>query len=132
MSRRDLDPYMDEIADCVHRALELPEEQCPVNLRGNNNTQYTVLGQFLSAALGSICREARIAPSLACTIQDVRDLVAYHLDGGSELPSLAKGWRAEVVGQTFEDLLDGSLVVRVGKPRAEEPLEFQRPPDQTN
>lgn len=132
MSRRDLDPFMDEIADCVRRALELPEEQCPVNQRGNNNTQYTVLGQFLSAALGSICREARIAPSLACTIQDVRDLVGYHLDGGSEPPSLAKGWRAEVIGQTFEDLLDGSLVVRVGKPRAEEPLEFQRPPDQTD
>src|SRR5690606_32887773 len=126
MSRRDLDPFLDEIADCVRRALDLPDDQCPVNLRGTNNSQYVVLGQLLSAALGSICREASIAPSLACTMQDVRDLVAYHLDGGNDPPALARGWRAEVVGRTFEDLLDGSLVVRVGNPKAEEPLAFQR------
>lgn len=130
MNRRDLDPYIDELADCVHRAIELPEADCPTNHRGTANSQYTVLGQFLSAALGSICREARIAPSLACTIQDVRDLVAYHLDKSGELPPLAKGWRAEVIGQTIEDLLDGSLVVKIGDPRAEEPLAFERHSDQ--
>ncbi|RCS56021.1 ribonuclease D [Bremerella cremea] len=129
MNRRDLDPYIQDLADCVRTALELPDDQCPVNQRGNANSQYTVLGQFLTAALGSICREARIAPSLACTVQDVRDLVAYHLDGSGEVPPLAKGWRAEVIGQTIEDLLDGSLVVRIGDPRADEPLAFQRLPD---
>ncbi|PQO34164.1 ribonuclease D [Bremerella cremea] len=126
MNRRDLDPYIQDLADCVREALELPDDECPVNQRGNANSQYTVVGQFLTAALGSICREARIAPSLACTVQDVRDLVAYHLDGAGDLPPLAKGWRAEVIGQTIEDLLDGSLVVRIGDPRADEPLAFQR------
>jgi len=131
MNRRELDPYLDEISDCVHRALELPDENCPKNLRGNNNLQYTVIGQFLSAALGSICREVKVAPSLACTMQDVRDLVAYHLDGGDQPPSLAKGWRAEVIGRTIEELLDGTLTVKIGNPRADEPLEFQRIANQT-
>ncbi|MEW4451382.1 HRDC domain-containing protein [Bremerella sp. JC817] len=126
MNRRDLDPYIEDLADCVRRAIELPDDQCPVNHRGTASSQYTVLGQFLSAALGSICREARIAPSLACTIQDVRDLVAYHLDGAGELPPLAKGWRAEVIGRTIEDLLDGTLVVKIGDPRADEPLAFEQ------
>lgn len=132
MNRRDLDPYIEDLADCVRQALLVPDEDCPVNHRGTANSQYTVLGQFLSAALGSICREASIAPSLACTIQDVRDLVAYHLDGGSEVPPLAKGWRAEVIGRTIEDLLDGSLTVKIGDPRADEPLAFQNTSDQAS
>ena len=126
MPEPDLDPYIEDLADCVRRAIDLPDDQCPVNHRGTASSQYTVLGQFLSAALGSICREARIAPSLACTIQDVRDLVAYHLDGAGEVPPLAKGWRAEVIGRTFEDLLDGTLVVKIGDPRADEPLAFEQ------
>lgn len=128
MNRRDMDPYLVEIADAVRVALDLPEDQCPSNQRGNALTQFTVLGQFLNSALGSICREARIAPSLACTMQDVRDLVAFHLAGSGDPPSLARGWRAEVIGRTIEDLLDGSLAVRVGDPQADEPLAFERLP----
>jgi len=126
MNRRDLEPLMDDIAEAVRVAMELPEEDCPEISRNNSQQQYVVLGQFLTAALGSICREARVAPSLASTVQDVRDLVAYHLDGADQPPLLARGWRAEVVGRTIEQLLDGTLVVRIGNPRAIEPLDFEQ------
>ncbi|MFI4876832.1 MAG: ribonuclease D [Blastopirellula sp. JB062] len=127
MQRNDLNRYFEEIAAAIQIALDLDESECPASQPSwNQGKQYGVLGQFLAAALGSICREARVAPSLACTVQDVRDLIAYHMDGAPESPSLAQGWRAEVVGKTIEDLLDGSLVVRVDDPRATEPLAFDR------
>jgi ribonuclease D len=39
-----------------------------------------------------------------------------------EVPILARGWRAEVVGQTIDRLLSGHLAIRIQDPRAEEPL----------
>lgn len=127
MQRSDLNRYFEEIAEAIQIALDLDDADCPSSQPNwNQGKQYVVLGQFLSAALGSICREAKVAPSLACTVQDVRDLVAYHLDGAPETPSLAQGWRAEVIGKTIEELLDGTLVVRIGDPRAVEPLSFDR------
>ncbi|UUO08774.1 HRDC domain-containing protein [Blastopirellula sp. J2-11] len=127
MQRSDLNRYFEEIADAIQIALDLDENDCPSSQPSwNQGKQYGVLGQFLAAALGSICREAKVAPSLACTVQDVRDLIAHHMDGAPEAPSLTQGWRAEVIGKTIEELLDGSLVVRVGDPRAVEPLAFDR------
>ena len=78
-----------------------------------------VLGQFLSSALGSICRRAELAPSIVGTASDVRDLVAYRLglaDGNGEPPLLGRGWRAEVVGRLIDDLLAGKLAIRIHDP----------------
>lgn len=89
-----------------------------------------MLGQFLSSALSSICRAAEVAPSLVGTPNDVRDLIAYQLgeyDGPEgEKPALAVGWRAEVVGQLLDDLLDGKVSIRIRDPRSEQPLAFER------
>ncbi len=62
------------------------------------------------------------------TAQDVRDLIAYRLNLGTfeadEVPLLAQGWRAEVVGQVIDDLLRGDITIRIADPLADEPLEF--------
>ena len=88
----------------------------------------TLVGQFLSAALGSICRANHVAPSLVGTASDVRDLVAKRLGqrrGDGQPPHLASGWRAEIVGRLLDDLLGGKVSMRIEDPRSDHPLVFE-------
>jgi ribonuclease D len=112
-----------EIAEAVRRGLESPEKEWPPSHR-EIPPQLSVLGQLFSAALGSICRQAQLAPSLVGTPSDVRDLIVYRVSPlpGDQPPILARGWRAEVVGHMFDDLLAGKLSLRVGDPHSEHPL----------
>lgn len=130
MERGDLQRYLPKIGQAVERALALPEGEQPRLPRRSTRPQLNLLGQFLSTALGSICRSAEVAPSLAGTAQDVRDLIAYRLNLGGfqpgEVPLLARGWRAEVVGQVIDHLLAGDVAIRIANPLADEPLEFER------
>jgi ribonuclease D len=130
MERGDLQRYMPKIAQCVEKAMALKDSELPRLPKKSSRPQLNLLGQFLSTALGSICRSAEVAPSLAGTAQDVRDLIAYRLQLGGfapgEVPLLARGWRAEVVGQVIDHLLAGDLAIRIGDPLADEPLEFER------
>ena len=130
MERGDLQRYMPKIAQCVEKAMTLKDNELPRLPKKSSRPQLNALGQFLSTALGSICRSANVAPSLAGTAQDVRDLIAYRLKLGGfapgEVPLLARGWRAEVVGQVIDHLLAGDLAIRIGDPLADEPLEFER------
>jgi ribonuclease D len=132
MERGDLQRYLPKLAQCVERAMALKEHELPRLPKRSSRPQLNLLGQFLSTALGSICRSAEVAPSLAGTAQDVRDLVAYRLGLGGfengEVPVLARGWRAEVVGQVIDHLLAGEIAIRIGDPLAEEPLIFDRTP----
>ena len=130
MERGDLARYLPKIGECVERAVALKDAELPRLERKSTRPQLNLLGQFLSTALGSICRSAEVAPSLAGTAQDVRDLIAYRLNLGGfapgELPLLASGWRAEVVGQVIDHLLAGDISIRIADPLADEPLEFER------
>lgn len=130
MERGDVQKHLPKLGDCVDRAMALPDSELPKTERRSTRPQLNLLGQFLSTALGSICRSANVAPSLAGTAQDVRDLIAYRLQLGGfapgEIPSLAQGWRAEVVGQVIDHLLAGDVSIRISDPLADEPLEFER------
>jgi ribonuclease D len=122
--------HLPKIADVIERSLELNDHDLPHSERKNSRPQLNLLGQFLSTALGSICRKASVAASLVGTAQDVRDLIAYRLGLGGfedgELPALAIGWRAEVVGQVIDHLLAGDVSIRIADPLAEEPLAFEK------
>jgi ribonuclease D len=126
LERGDLKRRLGEIAEAIKRALELPEEECPKPGLPAPRRRHAVLGQFLFAALGSICRRERIASSLVGSPNDIRELIAHRLgedDGASRRePQLARGWRAEFVGRLFEDLLAGKLAVRIDDPSSEHPL----------
>ena len=90
--------------------------------------QLSLLAQFLAPALGSVCRRAEVAASLAGTASDVRELVAHHLglhqDRDEKLPVLARGWRAELVGKLIEDLMDGKKSIRITNAKHADPLVF--------
>jgi ribonuclease D len=130
MERGDLARYLPKISQAVETAMNYLDRDLPRLERKSTRPQLNLLGQFLSTALGSICRSAEVAPSLAGTAQDVRDLIAYRLKLGGfepgEVPLLASGWRAEVVGQVIDHLLSGDLSIRIADPLADEPLEFER------
>lgn len=130
MHRRGKQKYLASIGKCIAEAAALPDGQCPQRQRrAAGRPQLNVLGQFLSTALGSICRERCIAPALVGTVQDVRDFVAYRLDlapsPDGERPALACGWRSEVVGGTIDELLAGKLSIRITDALAEQPLTFE-------
>lgn len=129
MERGDIQKHIPKIADCIERAQALTDHQLPSTERKPNRPQLNLLGQFLSTALGSICRKASVAASLVGSAQDVRDLIAYRLNLGGfeegEIPLLAQGWRAEVVGQVIDHLLAGDVAIRIADPLADEPLEFE-------
>jgi ribonuclease D len=128
MERGDIQKQMPRIVAAIERALHLSEEELPELDRRPVRSQLNVLGQFLSTALGSICRSANVAPSIVGTAQDVRDLIAFHLqltDPEEPPPLLARGWRAQVVGRVIEDLLEGRLTISIAEPLAEEPLNFE-------
>jgi ribonuclease D len=133
LNHRGKQRYLEPISQCIVKGLELPEAQCPHPApRAASRAQFAVLGQLMATALSSICRSKDIAPSLVGTVEDVRDLIAYTLGEDDrprdQAPALARGWRAEVVGDTIRDLLAGRVTIRVAKPQDEQPLVFEPRP----
>jgi len=131
IERTGLKRRVGELSACVEQALQSPESRPRRSHRpGDLPSQLQLLGQFLTAALTSICHRAQVAPSLVGTASDVRELIAHRLgySTGStdELPTLACGWRADVVGHTLEDLLAGKTSIRIVDPLSDQPLAFQK------
>ncbi|NOY43227.1 MAG: ribonuclease D [Planctomycetes bacterium] len=133
MERSAIKRKADELADCVRRGLEAPIKDEPKLRRRQVPSQLSLLGQFLAPALGTICRRAEIAASMVGTASSVRDLVAYRMgfasdetrrDGKDKLPVLARGWRAELVGNVIDDLLEGKKSIRITNAKDSDPLVF--------
>jgi ribonuclease D len=127
LDRGDLKRFLSAIAKRIRRALSLPEQQWPKKpFRRQKEPQLPVLGQFLYSALGSICRQTDLAPGLVGTPSDVRELIMYRAGHAAtdRPPRLARGWRAEVVGNLFSDLLAGRKSIRITDPASENPLAF--------
>ncbi|MGD9128704.1 MAG: HRDC domain-containing protein [Planctomycetia bacterium] len=120
---------LDEILERIEIALELPDDKCPRQGRSNRTPQLSVLGQILFAALGSVCRKQRLAPSLVATPNEIRYWFAYRTNPeqyeDAPPPALNEGWRAEVVGNLFEDLLSGKKRIRITDPTSDFPLDFE-------
>ena len=129
LERGHLQKYLPDIAAAISRAIQLPESELPTRPHRQERPQLTLLTQFLATALSSLCRSSQIAPGIVGASQDVRDLISYHLklddEGEEELPLLARGWRAEIVGRVIDDLLDGRLAIRITDPLSDQPLSFE-------
>ncbi|GIW93643.1 MAG: ribonuclease D [Pirellulaceae bacterium] len=127
MEKKHLARCIPEIAREVQKALELDESDLPDKPVRRNRPKLTVSGQLLSAVLGSICHQVGVAASLVATTDDVREWIAYRLDlpgAPKTAPRLARGWRAEVIGRKFEDILAGRLCLRIRDPASDQPLEW--------
>ena len=113
-----------EIADAIERALKLKKDDYPNRLPRNKTTNLGLLGQFINIALKVICREQRISSSIVGTSDEIRNHAAWRM-GVLELktpPKLSTGWRAELVGQLVEKILDGSIAISVDDPKSDHPL----------
>ena len=119
-----------ELAEAVARGLAGPTEKLSRGSRSDElPSQLNLLAQFLAPALGTICRRAEIATSMVGTATDVRELIAYRMESkhnGNEVPALAQGWRAELVGNVIDDLLAGTRSIRIANAHAEDPLVFDK------
>lgn len=126
LERGDLKRSLPAMAERIERGLALPKQQWPTKEFREKTPRLAVLGQLLFSALGSVCRHAELAPSLVGSPSDVRELVAYRTGQArnDRPPRLAQGWRAEVVGNLFEDLLAGKKSIRIADPTSEDPLRF--------
>ncbi len=126
LERGDLQKHLPAISAVIEHALKLPAEECPLPTARTNRPQLNLLGQFLHTAVNSVCHKAHVAPGIVGTVEDVRDLIAYRLGVGDTQtpPSLATGWRAEVVGHVIEELLAGKRAIRIVDPLSDRPLEF--------
>ena len=128
LERGDLQHRVGELAAAIQRGLDLSDEDCPTRVTHEHSPEYSVLGQFLFAAIGSICREAQLAPSMVGTPGDIREWMTYRISKNpakeESPPQLARGWRAEFVGRLFDDLLSGKYSVRIADPASDHPLAF--------
>ncbi|MFZ5828478.1 MAG: ribonuclease D [Planctomycetota bacterium] len=122
LERGDLTRHMPSLSAAIQRALDLDPEELPRRPPREQTAQLSVLGQFLFAALGSLCRRAQLAPALVGSPNDVRDWIGWREGALAREPKLARGWRKEFIGKLFDDLLSGRKVVRVADPRSESPL----------
>jgi ribonuclease D len=125
--RGDYRRAVPDLARAIQRALDLPSDQWPpTGRRENFLPQLGIVSQFVSAALNAICRATDVAPSLVATTDDIREFIAWRLagaeGGGRALPSLAQGWRGQLIGQVLADLLEGKAAIRIRDPAAEQPL----------
>lgn len=126
MERRNHDRDLPEIAGIISSAIGSPKDQWPERPpRALAGPDLNLLGQFLYSAFSIICRDLRLATSLVGTVQDVRKLAAWHLKLGNSdepPPRLARGWRAEIVGETIHEMLQGKWAISINRPLDDQPL----------
>lgn len=130
MQRSDLRHILPAIAEAVERGLSLPDADLPGGEKHRAPpAQVNVLGQFLATAVGGLCRQLEIAPALLGTASDMRELLAYKLSNQKDWPppALTLGWRAEVVGDLIDDLLNGRAALRINDLHSRDPLVIDRP-----
>jgi ribonuclease D len=132
MERRDYSQHIDDIAACVKRAHKVQLEECPPQIKKQGSPPVNLLAQFLSTALAAICRDARIAPQIVGTNDDIRQWLGYRMkrthrsSNNQPAPALGTGWRAEIIGKQLDGLLEGKLGLRIADARADQPLTIAR------
>jgi ribonuclease D len=128
MNRSDYKRIAPELLTAVAQALALPREQLPEVKRGDKDQDEQILAQLLSMALANRCAQIEVALGLVGTTADLRHLARWQVygDKSGDTPRLMQGWRAEVCGELLTDVLAGKIALRIGDPRSDHPLVFER------
>jgi len=129
LQRKDITRQLPQISAAIQRGLDCPESDLPEWPPRQKTQQYTQMVQLLYAGLVMLCHRNDIATSLVASQSDVRDLIAYRFDQAPSQATptrqkLETGWRTLIVGQFFDDLLDGKVAIRIDKNQPNAPLEF--------
>jgi ribonuclease D len=129
MSRRNLRRVADQLLDAIRRGAAVPDIDCPsLPPRPDDSERVRILTGILSTTLVTLCTRKRLPPGLVASSADLSALARSYIQRGctpSESP-FAQGWRHELFGQVFRDLLDGKLCLRVGNLRGETPVVVER------
>ena len=117
---------LEPISETIRYAMRLPKKELPPRMDHDPSSKMTVLGQLLYSALGTICKQNELAINLVASTSDVRKWASWriHPELNISQPILEQGWRKHVMGDIFDDLISGKLVIRVADPTSDEPLEF--------
>jgi ribonuclease D len=128
MNRSDYRRVAGDIVAAVQNGLKLPNTELPAVEKAEHKDEEHVLGQLLAIALANLCLQESVAMQLVGSGADLRHLVRWHVYGeqDGEPPRLMQGWRAEVCGELFKEVLDGKIAFRVADPHSEHPLKFVR------
>lgn len=118
--------HLPEISSQIEIALSLPEQELPDRIHSAPNVNLGIVGQFLQTGLNLICVREKIAPGLVANAQDVRDLAGRMLGlvSSDEPLRLDSGWRHEIAGQSFRDLVNGRTALRIAGVNRPQPLEL--------
>ena len=120
-----------EIVRVVREARALPPEQWPIAVpREIDPPQVALITGLLNAILGDFCARMQLAPSLACSTADVRQLVRCEMTG-QPLPTtnpLAGGWRAAALVPELRAVLQGQRAIRVATLDREMPFAVETLP----
>jgi ribonuclease D len=124
--RPALQRWIHTLSLCIKEALSLPEEKLPLPLPpATASPKAGVLCQILFAILGTICQQKEVAVGLVGSPTGVRDWLAYKVFHTIDwVPRLAQGWRAELLGDTFEAFLAGKMCLKVADPRDPFPIQL--------
>lgn len=132
LERADLKRHLDDVALRIQDVLAMNKADWPEAQKQNSiGPPLNLLVQFLQTALGCLCRDQQIAPSIVATSQDLREFVAYRLGITTSLQeeevALLQGWRKELVCEPLEKLLSGQWSIGVEDPVADQPLRLVGP-----
>jgi ribonuclease D len=121
--RKEAEP----LVRAIQAAVALPSLEFPHVIESEQDPpQVAVLASLLQVVLTNVCEHLKLAQSLVCSQQDLKDLVRARQPGG-ELPAdspFRNGWRQEHVLPRLEGVLNGHLMLRVTNPSAAAPLEY--------
>jgi ribonuclease D len=124
MARRFVQPMW----EAIERARKLAPDQLPKNIeRAQDRPQVALIVNLLGAILNDFCARAKLAVSLTCTMNDLRDLIRSKMqnDRASETNLLMTGWRKDFVLPILLEVLEGKRSVRITSLQAESPFALE-------
>ena len=129
LQRSDITRQLPRISAAIQRGLDCLEDDLPQPPPRQKTQQYTQMVQLLYAGLAMLCHQNGIATSLVASQSDVRELIAARFDEANDGTSLKtlkleQGWRAMIVGNFLDDLLDGKVAICIDKTQPNAPLRF--------
>jgi ribonuclease D len=116
------------ILDVLEAARNVPEELLPEHLqRPDDSPGASTVASLLSAALGQLCVQNKVASSLVANVSDLKHLIRWYLDGRPDhaRPALLEGWREQLCGHLLLEVLDGRRTFRVVDPASDFPVSLE-------
>ena len=138
VSRRDLEALRDfsrpgllqksqAILAVVERARATPVDSLPEHAPRRTTAPAHRRSPTSCPPLWPSCAQRKVAASLAANVSDLKHLIRWYLDDrpDRDRPALLSGWRGELCGELFLEVLEGQRTFRVVDPASELPIALE-------